>query len=238
MVAVAARSAGVRVGFEPVHALAARRGGVRQLARATRTPCSRAVAAPGDRRPLRHLPPLGRPGRAALDRRQRRPDRRRPRRATGRRPTAATACFRARASPAPRELVAALAAAGWDGALDVEIFSTPELFWGLPVAEAARRPRGRVDAAADRTSCGLDACRRASGRSRRSASCRRRGRGRERPVRPGSSRRGRGGDRRRTGRAASGGSERRRGCSRRTFAASSVPSRTWSTQATSRAGAA
>jgi len=38
-----------------------------------------------------------------------------------------------------RELVAALAAAGWDGALDVEIFSTPELFWGLPVAEAARR---------------------------------------------------------------------------------------------------
>ena len=38
-----------------------------------------------------------------------------------------------------RELVAALAAAGWDGALDVEIFSTTELFWGLPVAEAARR---------------------------------------------------------------------------------------------------
>ena len=29
-----------------------------------------------------------------------------------------------------RELVAALAAAGWDGALDVEIFSTPDLFWG------------------------------------------------------------------------------------------------------------
>ena len=38
-----------------------------------------------------------------------------------------------------RELVAALVAAGWDGALDVEIFSTPELFWGLPVDEAARR---------------------------------------------------------------------------------------------------
>ncbi len=38
-----------------------------------------------------------------------------------------------------RELVAALVAAGWDGALDIEIFSTPELFWGLPVAEAARR---------------------------------------------------------------------------------------------------
>ena len=39
----------------------------------------------------------------------------------------------------------ALAAAGWDGALDVEIFSTPELFWGLPVDEAAR---ARVRAAA------------------------------------------------------------------------------------------
>jgi len=38
-----------------------------------------------------------------------------------------------------RELVAALAAAGWDGALDVEIFSTPERFWGLPVDEAARQ---------------------------------------------------------------------------------------------------
>jgi len=35
-------------------------------------------------------------------------------------------------------IIAALAAAGWDGALDVEIFSTPELFWGLPVDEAAR----------------------------------------------------------------------------------------------------
>ena len=38
-----------------------------------------------------------------------------------------------------RELVQALHAAGWDGALDVEIFSTPELFWGLPLEEAARR---------------------------------------------------------------------------------------------------
>ena len=38
-----------------------------------------------------------------------------------------------------RELVDALAAAGWDGALDVEIFSTPELFWGLPVEEAGRQ---------------------------------------------------------------------------------------------------
>jgi len=38
-----------------------------------------------------------------------------------------------------RELVAALAAAGWNGYLDVEIFSTPEGFWAIPVEEAARR---------------------------------------------------------------------------------------------------
>ena len=38
-----------------------------------------------------------------------------------------------------KELVQALAAAGWDGALDVEIFSTPERFWGLPLEEAVRR---------------------------------------------------------------------------------------------------
>jgi len=36
-------------------------------------------------------------------------------------------------------LVRALAGAGWDGFLDVEIFSTPDLFWSLPVAEAARQ---------------------------------------------------------------------------------------------------
>jgi sugar phosphate isomerase/epimerase len=37
------------------------------------------------------------------------------------------------------DTVRALVAAGWDGYLDVEIFSTPERFWGLPVDEAARR---------------------------------------------------------------------------------------------------
>jgi len=37
------------------------------------------------------------------------------------------------------EQIRALAAAGWDGYLDLEIFSTPERFWGLPVDEAARR---------------------------------------------------------------------------------------------------
>jgi sugar phosphate isomerase/epimerase len=42
------------------------------------------------------------------------------------------------------ELVETLVAAGWDGALDVEIFSTPELFWGLGVDEAARRAYAAV----------------------------------------------------------------------------------------------
>ena len=38
-----------------------------------------------------------------------------------------------------RVLVQALVAAGWDGTLDVEIFSTADAFWALPVEEAARR---------------------------------------------------------------------------------------------------
>lgn len=38
-----------------------------------------------------------------------------------------------------RALVQGLIAAGWGGALDVEIFSTPERFWGLDVDDAARR---------------------------------------------------------------------------------------------------
>jgi sugar phosphate isomerase/epimerase len=37
------------------------------------------------------------------------------------------------------ELVAALRADGWDGTLDVEIFSTPDDFWAFPVDEAARQ---------------------------------------------------------------------------------------------------
>jgi sugar phosphate isomerase/epimerase len=37
------------------------------------------------------------------------------------------------------EQVRALVDAGWDGFVDVEIFSTPDRFWGLPVDEAARR---------------------------------------------------------------------------------------------------
>jgi sugar phosphate isomerase/epimerase len=37
------------------------------------------------------------------------------------------------------EHVRALVGAGWEGFLDVEIFSTPDRFWGLPVDEAARQ---------------------------------------------------------------------------------------------------
>ena len=37
------------------------------------------------------------------------------------------------------DLVRALTGAGWDGFLDIEIFSTPDRFWALPVGEAARR---------------------------------------------------------------------------------------------------
>lgn len=37
------------------------------------------------------------------------------------------------------EHVRALVEAGWDGFLDVEIFSTPDRFWAVPVDEAARR---------------------------------------------------------------------------------------------------
>ena len=37
------------------------------------------------------------------------------------------------------EQIAALRGAGWDGYLDVEIFSTPDRFWGLAPEDAARR---------------------------------------------------------------------------------------------------
>jgi sugar phosphate isomerase/epimerase len=41
--------------------------------------------------------------------------------------------------PRSAELVHALAATGWNGFLDIEIFSSPDRFWSLPVDEAARR---------------------------------------------------------------------------------------------------
>jgi sugar phosphate isomerase/epimerase len=37
-----------------------------------------------------------------------------------------------------REIVGVLRRAGWNGSLDVEVFSTPDGFWGLPVEAAAR----------------------------------------------------------------------------------------------------
>ena len=42
------------------------------------------------------------------------------------------------------EQVRALVEAGWNGYLDVEIFSTPDRFWGVPVREAARRAYAAV----------------------------------------------------------------------------------------------
>lgn len=42
------------------------------------------------------------------------------------------------------ELVRALVDAGWNGYLDVEIFSTPDRFWGLPTDEAASRAHAAV----------------------------------------------------------------------------------------------
>ena len=53
-----------------------------------------------------------------------------------------------RALPAPdgrsATLVEALRAAGWEGTLDVEIFSTPDAFWALPPDEAARAAHASV----------------------------------------------------------------------------------------------
>jgi sugar phosphate isomerase/epimerase len=46
------------------------------------------------------------------------------------------------------ELVAALRDSGWDGTLDVEIFSTPDAFWALPADEAARRAYASASALA------------------------------------------------------------------------------------------
>jgi len=48
-----------------------------------------------------------------------------------------------------RELVDALRGAGWDGSLDVEIFSTPDGFWSLPVEDAARRAYDAAQALLD-----------------------------------------------------------------------------------------
>ena len=42
------------------------------------------------------------------------------------------------------QLAHALVDAGWDGFFDVEIFSTPDRFWSLPVDEAARRAHAAI----------------------------------------------------------------------------------------------
>jgi sugar phosphate isomerase/epimerase len=43
-------------------------------------------------------------------------------------------------------LVDALALSGWDGFLDVEVFSEPDRFWALPVDEAARQAHAAITA--------------------------------------------------------------------------------------------
>ena len=45
-----------------------------------------------------------------------------------------------------KEIVDALALSGWDGSLDVEIFSEPDRFWAHPVDEAARLAFAAVSA--------------------------------------------------------------------------------------------
>jgi sugar phosphate isomerase/epimerase len=49
------------------------------------------------------------------------------------------------------EIVDALELSGWDGFLDIEIFSETGRFWGLPVEEAARRAHAAVAALPDGT---------------------------------------------------------------------------------------
>jgi hypothetical protein len=41
-------------------------------------------------------------------------------------------------------------ATGFDGYVDIEIFSTPEAFWGLSPEEAARRAHGALRALTSR----------------------------------------------------------------------------------------
>ena len=57
------------------------------------------------------------------------------------------------------ELIRTLAESGWDGFLDIEIFSTPDRFWSLPIAEAARRAYASASAlltTARPTPCGSE----------------------------------------------------------------------------------
>jgi sugar phosphate isomerase/epimerase len=50
------------------------------------------------------------------------------------------------------ELASALLSEGWNGSLDVEIFSTPERFWSLPVDDAALRAYRALSGLRDRLS--------------------------------------------------------------------------------------
>ena len=50
----------------------------------------------------------------------------------------------------PDRVLELVRATGFDGYVDVEIFSTPEAFWGLSAAEAARRAHGALRALTSR----------------------------------------------------------------------------------------
>lgn len=54
------------------------------------------------------------------------------------------------AGPRAQAFVDALHRAGWDGSIDVEIFSDPAHFWGLTVDDAARRAHAAAAALRDR----------------------------------------------------------------------------------------
>ena len=90
----------------------------------------------------RHIQPLARAARGVRRRGRARNGAARRRRAAGSRPYGSRPPGRRRDRSA--DIVGALVAAGWDGYLDVEIFSTPDLFWGLPVDEAARRAHAAI----------------------------------------------------------------------------------------------
>ena len=135
---------GVRIGFEPINPHQRDAIGFVHTAAERCGPARRGRPAAG-RRPGRHVQPLGRRGRGRVVRGARRPHRRDPRRRPGRRPTISTGGFPARSGLGRASSSTAARSGGWDGTLDVEIFSTPEQLLGASGrrSEAARRSYAR-----------------------------------------------------------------------------------------------
>ena len=135
-VAAAAAEAGVRLGLEPIHPMdRSTTSWVNTVAAAGRAPGRR--GARRGRNHGRHLQPVGRRSRRTLARGELRACQRDARRGSSRSCSGRT--LPGEAGAREKELVDALRSGGWQGSLDVEIFSTPEDFWSLPVDEAARR---------------------------------------------------------------------------------------------------